>query len=150
MKLKCINNKGIPDGEVLTEGKIYEGESSKYALNHYIVENDNGHKLGYLNSRFEEVAEEKDLKAELKAAKELVACLEAQIQEKVDANKPKVGQRYKHVEGCTYMVAEVNKKFILVCIESDCGWVGMTYTEKHYNDIKDVFGGCDKLFKFLK
>jgi hypothetical protein len=149
MKLKCINNKGIPDGEVLTEGKIYEGEPSM-DLTHWIVVNDNGKSLAYFASRFEEVVEEKDLKAELKAAKELVACLEAQIQEKVDANKPKVGQRYKHVEGCTYMVAEVNKKFILVCIESDYGWVGMTYTEKHYNDIKDVFGGCDKLFKFLK
>jgi hypothetical protein len=149
MKLKCINAESLPYGENLSEGKIYKGKPSM-DLTHWFVVNDNGEELAYQADRFEEVVKEVDLEAKLKKAKELVACLEAQIQEKVDANKPKVGQRYKHVEGCTYMVAEVNKKFILVCIESDFGWVGMTYTEKHYNDIKDVFGGCDKLFKFLK
>ena len=149
MKLKCINNKGIPDGEVLTEGKIYEGESST-DLTHWIVVNDNGKSLAYFASRFEEVVEESDLEAKLKKAKELVACLEARIHEIEDANKPKLGQRYKHTEGCTYMVAEVNKKFILVCIESDCGWVGGAYTEEAYDNIEDVFGTCEYYFTLIK
>lgn len=149
MKLKCINAESLPCGENLSEGKIYEGEPSM-DLTHWLVVNDNGEELAYQADRFEEVVEESDLEAKLKKAKELVTYLEARIQEKEDANKPKLGQRYKHTEGCTYMVAEVNKKFILVCIESDCGWVGGAYTEEAYDNIEDVFGGCEHYFTLIK
>lgn len=145
MKVKCINNEHLPVDEYLTVGKVYETMDS-FCYNEYHIADDQGRHFHYNKERFVVF----DLEDELKAAKDLIISLEAQIQEEKDLNKLEIGQMYQHEQGCVYMIAEVKEKFVLVCIKSEKGYAGSTYTEKSYNNIKDIFGGCKVFFKLLK
>jgi hypothetical protein len=139
MKLKCIN----ADCN-LTNGKIYKAEISNVWDNHYQVINDNGCKRSYSAIRFEVI--EETLEDQLEEAKQKVKDLEEQI----EANKIKVGQKYKSNSGDTiWMIASFNGKYAFVCIEGSYD-VGLSYSGKLHDKIEDVFDGHLKYFTLIK
>jgi hypothetical protein len=120
MKVKCINNKELPCNEKLTVGKVYE-VLEELSGDHISVKNDDGYELGYLRSRFEPTLE--DLEEQLQSAKLRVSELEA----KIEAQKPKIGQKYKHSDGSIYMLCMVGSKYALICIADDENYIGDSY-----------------------
>jgi len=145
MKVKCINNDRLPYGEKLTIGKEYE-VIEVINENHYRITNDNGISTGYKMSRFETVS--LPLEEQLQEAKNKVSEIEAQI----DAQRLKVGQKYKHKDGGIYMIFGLGGQFGLVCVDygSDSYYfMGQSYAPALFNTTKEVFDGNDEYFTLL-
>ena len=136
MKVKCINAGATPVGEKLTLGKEYEVIGS--CESSYIIENEYGHRLGYMKSRFVEI---KSLEEQLEEAKALVEDLEEQIEN----NKIKIGDKYKHRCGNIYMITTMGTGwYIPVCIKGDS--MGYTYGVTTFESPEDCFGGNEEFF----
>jgi len=141
MKLKCISIDEIPHDEKLTLGKIYETQGE--ALDdHYLIKEDNNQIYNYNKSRFEVV--EISLEEELKAAKQKVKDLE----EKIEANRIKVGQKYK-TNGVVFMIADIGGKYTLVCVDGGFE-LGCSYDDALHDKIEDVFRDHRKYFTLIK
>jgi len=140
MKVKCINNKDLPWGGNLTVGKVYE-VLENLSNDHIRVQNDNGVCTGYWNRRLEEVVP--TLKEQLESAKLRVSEIEAQI----EAQKPKIGQKYRHKRGDTYFLAKVNNGYVLISIEGE-NQFGYNYCSPTAS-IEGAFGGCKEFFTLI-
>lgn len=69
---------------------------------------------------------------------------------KINANKPKVGQKYRSYDAI-FMIADINGKYTLVCIEDNQDIeLGCSYDHRLHDKIDDVFGEHRKYFTLLK
>lgn len=141
MKVKCINPYGLPDDEYLTLGKIYEVEKGVIMNNHYLIKEDSGCKLYYETNRFEVV--EMSLEDQLKEAEQKVKDLKEQI----EANKIKIGQKYRHHCGDVYLLVKIDARFCLVCIEGN--HLGYSYANP-CDKIERVFSSFKHKFILIK
>ena len=98
--------------------------------------------ISRLNNK--EVAEQ-SLEQQLQSAKLRVSELEA----KIEATKPKIGQKYRHRTNSIWMIVEVRGGFALICIEDNIhSDTGKAYGGVRSN-INDVFDGFDYNFTLL-
>jgi hypothetical protein len=76
--------------------------------------------------------------------------------EKLEKEQPKakVGQKYKHNDGSTYMVCSIGVQFALICIEEenkgDPEYLGDAYHYNLFDNVNDVFGNSKEYFTLLK
>jgi hypothetical protein len=144
MQAKYVSNDKFSAFKNNTPETIYEVFDSKSDSACYEVYLFGEHLGGWHKSRFK-IISEPTLEQQLQTAKNKVAEIEA----KIEAAKPKVGQKYRHRNGSIWMIVQVNGCFVLICIEDNRAIdTGKAYGGIHSN-IDYVFDGFDHNFTLI-
>jgi hypothetical protein len=140
MKAKCIDRPSWP--KFSNPDSIYDVHESPKDSACYDVYLDGEYLEGWLKHRFLIIQE--TLEEQLQSAKLRVSELEA----KIEATKPKVGQKYRHSDGSIYMICMVGPQYALICIADDENYIGDSYYG-HLTDSIDQLPLMTKNFTLL-